>query len=632
MPSYQTALFKLRRERDSNPWNAMRSTVFETAPIDHSGISPKPFTKQKQPFRVAFPAETEGFEPPIHFCITVFKTAAIDRSAISPLQKYKSFQCCNIFLQNFLFSRKNPLSLFPIMKLFIRNIALITLFFMALYFSACNKKSIPTEIMDFKNNYENSDEYLHKLSKLADSCTKFHASDPIFLEKKSNIFFQKGRNEHKKGDYLNATTSLIEAFNSQKAVISLKKECDNDDYHYLGQILENIGDIYSDVNGIKPASYFYDHALSEFENASRHHEVIDILLKIGDLYQQNHITNIALLNYEIAEEKKNLTEKQNDLIQIKKGIALYDVFDIASADSIYGRISKKSPQFIEYHYFEAYHFYFANKYEEALSPLQKCFDEGDMKMKVASAEMLASIYFSLNNHDKELFFAQYQAKAQSAEARLTPVKMELESVYESFINSNDPQKASKTKGFNGLSHVLIIIIVILIIIATATVFTLKNKNEKQDISEPVTIPDNNTHSFDDNFKAFASTKIYKEIKTSLEGKEIFIKTVSDYPRLALTKVEIVSLTMKFNESFPNLTHTLLETYPNLTTADIRFIILNLMGFSDIEIAVLLKQTYSSANKRSNRIKDILHTEEELEHFIPNFLRSLKYQKQHSANN
>ena len=31
----------MRRERDSNPWNAKRSTVFETAPIDHSGISPK---------------------------------------------------------------------------------------------------------------------------------------------------------------------------------------------------------------------------------------------------------------------------------------------------------------------------------------------------------------------------------------------------------------------------------------------------------------------------------------------------------------------------------------------------------------------------------------------------------------
>lgn len=87
-----------------------RSTVFETAPFDHSGISPKPFIKQKQPFRVAFSAETEGFEPPIHFCITVFKTAAIDRSAISPLQKYKSFQCNKLFFKNFLiFSEKSPI-------------------------------------------------------------------------------------------------------------------------------------------------------------------------------------------------------------------------------------------------------------------------------------------------------------------------------------------------------------------------------------------------------------------------------------------------------------------------------------------------------------------------------------------
>ena len=36
-----------RRERDSNPWNAVRSTVFETAPIDHSGISPIQNPKNK---------------------------------------------------------------------------------------------------------------------------------------------------------------------------------------------------------------------------------------------------------------------------------------------------------------------------------------------------------------------------------------------------------------------------------------------------------------------------------------------------------------------------------------------------------------------------------------------------------
>jgi hypothetical protein len=36
-------------------------------------------------------AEKEGFEPPEVLPSTVFKTAAIDHSAISPLQKYHFF-------------------------------------------------------------------------------------------------------------------------------------------------------------------------------------------------------------------------------------------------------------------------------------------------------------------------------------------------------------------------------------------------------------------------------------------------------------------------------------------------------------------------------------------------------------
>ena len=157
-------------------------------------------------------------------------------------------------------------------------------------------------------------------------------------------------------------------------------------------------------------------------------------------------------------------------------------------------------------------------------------------------------------------------------------------------------------------------------VAIYIVYSRRSKNNAPTTDE--TLP--SLHSFDDNYKCFVGSNIYNDIKNSLEGKQILIKTVSDYPRLALTKNKLVTLTTTFNESFPNLTHTLLELYPDLTPSDIRFIIFSLMGFTDLEIAVLLKQTYGSANKRSNRIKDILHTEEELEHFIPSFLRGIRY--------
>ena len=557
-------------------------------------------------------AETEGFEPPIHFCITVFKTAAIDRSAISPLQKYKSFQCDNIFFKNFLFLTIFSLSLFPIMKFIYRHIVFISLLIIVLSFYACDNKSIPTEITDFRNSYENSDQDLEKLAKIADSCTNNYASDPIFLEKKSQIYFQKGISDRKKQDFLNAAKSFIEAYNAQNNLIAQQKEVNNDDYHYLGQILENLGDVYADVNSLKPASYFYDQALSKFESASRQHEVIDILLKTGDLYQQNHISNIALLNYEIAEEKKNLTEEQYNLIQIKKGIALYDIFDINSADSIYGRISTKSLHFIDYHYFTACHFYYNNQFAEAIPYLLKCFNDGNTKMKVYVAEMLASAYFSLNNHKEELYYAQYQAKAQSVEARLTPTKMELDNIYDEFVTANSPQTSGKSKSYKGLIWVLVIIIVILII----SVISFHKHIPKQHETPKRT--------YEESCQIFVNSKIYKETKASLEGKEILIKTVGDYPRLALTRNKLITLTTTFNEAFPNLTHSLSTVYPDLTPADLRFIILSFMGFSDLEIAVLLKQTYSSTNKRGNRLENIFNTQLEMNHFIPGFLSTFKY--------
>ena len=499
-----------------------------------------------------------------------------------------------------------------------RHTGLIALLIMMLCFSACRNGAVPHEILTFENSYGVDSQSLDHLAQMADSCTRFYANDPVFLEKKSQIYFQKGISHHKNRDYPEASRALITACEAEKALIAVNKAASNDDFHYLGQIYEHLGDVYADVNSLKPSAHWYDEALHQYENASRQHEVIDMLLKIGDLYQHNHISNIALLNYETAEGKKNLTELQSDIIQVKKGIALYSIFDTESADSIYGRISTKSLQFIEFHYFAAFHYFNRNQYQKALPHLLKCFEEGGPGMKLDAAEMLASVYFSLYDHQKELEFAQYQAKAQSAEARLTPIRVEMEVIYESYLDEINPKKQENTGILGRFGWILIVIIVILIIGVIVLTVHFKQSKEKTAFSEEA------AHSFEDDYQTFVNSKIYKEIKSMLEGKQIFIKTVGDYPRLALTKNKLTTMTTTFNESFPNLTHTLSKLYPKLTSSDFRFIILSLMGYSDIEIAVLLKQTYSSTNKRSNKIKDILHTQEDLEHFIPNFLRTLRY--------
>ncbi len=83
-----------RREGDSNPRSPVRgTTVFETAPFDHSGISPD-FYKDKKIIKIKNSLLVESFSgergirtPGGLAPSTVFKTAAFDHSAISPSAK-----------------------------------------------------------------------------------------------------------------------------------------------------------------------------------------------------------------------------------------------------------------------------------------------------------------------------------------------------------------------------------------------------------------------------------------------------------------------------------------------------------------------------------------------------------------
>jgi len=526
-----------------------------------------------------------------------------------------------------------------------RHIIRIALSIIVLGFANCSKQNIPDDMQNFHKNMRRNNDNIENLAHLADSCTPKYKKNYAFFEKKSEIFYQKGLNNIETNEYPQAADDIFKALDAEKTSLELKDATTNDDLHYLGQLYESIGDIYYNVNSVKPASYFYDEALRKFQEASRQHEVIDMLLKIGDLYQNNHISNIALLNYETAEGKRNLTETQLNSILVRKGISLYDISDFKTADSIYESISTKSLQDIEFHYFTACHHYFKNNLRKALPHLIYCFENGSQDMSIKAAEMLADVYFNIGDRDNELAYAQYQAKATSAEARLTPMKMELEAIYDKYIDDNTDKTAGKASRLNKVQWTLLVTTLIILIGVAFAYFVSKRKNKEStqviqdkeriiddkekiinDISKKLEDVSNAvpSRSFDDDFKVFAETRIFKDIKESLEGKVIMTKTVGDYPRLALSKVKIVTMTSKFNECFPNLTHTLSEKHHGLTPHDFRYIILCLMGFSSLEIAVLLQQTYSSTSKRNKHIKDIFGTEEALEHFLPNYIRTIKY--------
>lgn len=127
--------------------------------------------------------------------------------------------------------------------------------------------------------------------------------------------------------------------------------------------------------------------------------------------------------------------------------------------------------------------------------------------------------------------------------------------------------------------------------------------------------------FEESYNNFINCEVIKSAKAELKDVVILTKTVQDFSRFALTNNQLSIVIKAFNDNFPNLATTIRKNYESITTSDFKFMVLSFAGFSDIEIAVLLNLTYSAANKRSNKIKSIFDTKDDLNHFMFHFLRS-----------
>lgn len=123
----------------------------------------------------------------------------------------------------------------------------------------------------------------------------------------------------------------------------------NNDIERLTDIYIGLGDIFADINSLKTASYYYDNALMLFEDADDNESVITLLITMGKLYDDNHIPDIALLYYEMAEEKNDIPQYLADKIDFCKITALYELGDIKTADSIFMSIDPADKNDMDFH-------------------------------------------------------------------------------------------------------------------------------------------------------------------------------------------------------------------------------------------------------------------------------------------
>ncbi len=534
------------------------------------------------------------------------------------------------------------------MRTFFRNIIILSLIITAFNITSCSdiSKSCCDEILNF--SYTENDSIVKQNIDIAEKCSQKYHKRPEFLQKKSQIYYYDAINNYTSEEesvinIQSSTKKLYLALENINTYFSKIDEIKPYDYAFRGEIYEILGDIYKDINSLKPATELYDNALSDYQSSGNNEKYLNTLIKIGKLYQYNQIPNIAMIYFEMAEETENIPNNIYRKIIDNKIVTLYELNDYKNADSIFHNHFNVKIQDYDFHSAIGTKLFYERNYEQALPHLKYCFENGSQQERLVISEKLAEAYFNLNDHVNEMIYIQHQAKNNSIEIRKTPLKLDLEKLFDTYHNTIINKQNIETN-YN-IGTIIIILSISLAIITLITITFTKSKKKDlekidtaqktidvnkelieskdkiiNDISKKLNNLETN-ENYEDAHKRFVESHIYNKIKSSFDGVNIMTKNIQTYNKLELSSKDTVVLVKTFNTCFPKAITSMKNDFEGLTPNDIKFIILTFMNFNNVEIAVLLGLTYSATNKRSNKIKNIFSIKEDLNQFLSSYIKS-----------
>lgn len=289
------------------------------------------------------------------------------------------------------------------------------------------------------------------------------------------------------------------------------------------------------------------------------------------------------------------------------------------------------------------------QYDSAAICLEQSFENGDRFARADAAAKLSEIYRNKGDLQKEMLYTRYYVGNSLNESNLASDKMEIEFL----CKQADEQLQNSVAETDDSDKVPIgwLLLVLLLFLAVLAYIIMRNRNrishiEKQIVTieakhkqenldkdkelESVTLELDQTRQklehnqkvdFDMAWEGFVHSPVCEKIRQSVEGKDIMIKSASLYPELKLKELDFIDLVRALNSHFPDISSQLLKDYPALSTNDLRYCALALLGLNDAEIAALEGISYSGVNRRTRKIQSVMQTEESVEHSLLNYMKN-----------
>ena len=124
-------------------------------------------------------------------------------------------------------------------------------------------------------------------------------------------------------------------------------------------------------------------------------------------------------------------------------------------------------------------------------------------------------------------------------------------------------------------------------------------------------------SYEERIALLRQEKIYQLLHEKIDSE--YIKSGQDYPKLKLTDTQKIKIFKTIDKIFPGFFVKISERFPRLTTQDIFYCCLYIMGLNEKQAAAITGKTYQAVWARSAKMNEIFGNNANLKIILRNFL-------------
>lgn len=363
-----------------------------------------------------------------------------------------------------------------------------------------------------------------------------------------------------------------------------------------------IGMQYAEMNNNDSAAYYYNIAL-------------EALPDTNNLVYRNLVASMAINSYTSGHEK------ENSLSNLKKIIEQTD--DPAEKTTRYLTIG--------------YIFYEEKQYDSAQIYLEAVYKhKPDIISRIQAAEFLYDMSLIIGKEEDASKYANFLALNKPNVAENKVQVSTLDKMFQDYLIQKNEKKFLEEKYLTRRHAFTIIVPIALFVVLVVFLATRKwgRKRVEQEKAASDSKLDRVNSALRKTEKAINDLKMKMEIKQFADMpickhllsvvKEQQFKSKNNYnfyKDYALGKEQILELREAANLHYDNFTIRLKEKFPELTSDDIDYCCLYLLGLKDADVSALMQKDYSTVCYRSRKIKSILKSEKTITETLYNMAKA-----------